>query len=112
MTATPRNSSSRAESLLTTTNGYDGEARRGGRRRRERAAVASTTGVKIRGKEGSVTADSIEVLDNGKHIFLRGNVKVVYHPPETPDKDASGGTAEAPPALAPATIEAVPDGST
>ncbi len=78
----------------------------------EKGTVASTTGVKIRGKEGSVTADGIEVLDNGKHIFLRGNVKVLFHPPETPDKNASGGTAAAPPAVAPATIEALSDGST
>ena len=69
--------------------------------------------MKIRGKEGSITADSIEVLDRGKHIFFRGNVKVSYQPPETPDKKAAGGTAEASaPAPAPATIEAAPDGST
>ena len=62
---------------------------------------------------GSISADSIEVLDRGKQIFFRGNVKVSYQPPETPENEGAGGTAEAStPTPAPATIEAAPDGST
>jgi lipopolysaccharide export system protein LptC len=85
----------------------------------EAGNVDSDTGVSIRGKEGVITSDSIEVRDRGKHVFFRGNVKVVYQPPETPDKpekqEQAGGTAEAPapaPAATPAVIEAAPNGST
>jgi lipopolysaccharide export system protein LptC len=84
----------------------------------EAGNVASDTGVMIEGKEGRITSDSIEVLDRGKHVFFRGNVKVVYHPPEAAEeKDAAGGSADASapaatPAPAPAMIEATPDGST
>lgn len=80
----------------------------------EAGNVASDTGVLIHGKEGSITADSIEVLERGKHVFFRGNVKVVYHPAETPEnKEEAGGPADASaPVAAPAIIEATPDGST
>lgn len=79
----------------------------------EAGNVASDTGVVIRGKEGSISADSIEVLERGKHVFFRGNVKVFYQPPETAEKDGTGGTAEtAEPGSVPATIEAASDGST
>jgi lipopolysaccharide export system protein LptC len=82
----------------------------------EAGNVASDTGVMIEGKEGKITADSIEVLERGKHVFFRGNVKVVYHPAETPEKkEEAGGSADASApaaAPAPAIIEATPDGST
>jgi lipopolysaccharide export system protein LptC len=102
---------------LETTNGYRAELREADIDV-EAGNVASDTGVLIEGKEGRITADSIEVLDRGKHVFFRGNVKVVYSPPETPEKSApaapsAGATAPTTaPAPAPAMIEATPDGST
>jgi len=101
---------------LATTNGYKAELKEADINI-EAGNVASDTGVMIQGKEGRITADSIEVLDRGKHVFFRGNVKVVYHPPETPEKKIGAGTAEATapaaaPGTAPATIQATPDGST
>jgi len=99
---------------LTTTNGYvarleaaDVDVDKG--------TVKSDTSVRISGKEGWITADSIEVLDRGKHVFFRGNVKVQFQPPESaedePDKPADA-TAQTPPAVVPADATAAPDGST
>lgn len=97
---------------LTTSDGYKAELKEADIDV-DAGTVASDTGVVITGKEGSISADSIEVLERGKHVFFRGNVKVSYQPPETPDKEEAGGTAEAAaPGPAPATIEAAPDGST
>jgi lipopolysaccharide export system protein LptC len=100
---------------LSTSNGYEAELKEADIDV-EAGDVASDTGVLIRGKEGSITADRIEVLDRGKHVFFRGNVKVVYQPPETPEKkeDAGGSADASAPAAAPAPamIQATPDGST
>ena len=96
---------------LSTTNGYHAELKDADVDI-EKGTVASTTGVAIQGKEGSVTANAIEVLDHGKHIFLRGDVKVHFQPPETPAKDSGNEAAATPPAVTPAAIEALPDGST
>ncbi len=101
---------------ITTDNGYTG--------RLEKAdvdmgkgTVFSDTGVMLRGKEGQITSDSIEVLDSGKHIFFRGNVKLHYEPPEeaAPEKapaDADAGAAPAPAAGPSGTQETVSDDST
>ncbi len=100
---------------LATSNGYKAELKEADVDV-DAGTVASDTGVRIHGKEGAITADSIEVLDRGKHVFFRGNVKVVYHPSEAPEKKGdAGGTAEASPSAAvpaPVVIEATPDGST
>jgi lipopolysaccharide export system protein LptC len=106
---------------LTTTNGYTAELKDADVDV-EAGNVDSTTGVSIRGKEGVITSDSIEVRDRGKHVFFRGNVKVVFTPSEKDEKpDAAGSTADAAspapasapaPATAPAIIQAAPDGST
>jgi lipopolysaccharide export system protein LptC len=102
---------------LTTTDGYSAEIDHADVDI-EKGNIVSDAPVVIRGKEGSITANSIEVLDRGKHIFMRGDVKLVYTPPEQPEEEeppateATAGTAETPPGSAPATIEAAPDGST
>jgi lipopolysaccharide export system protein LptC len=108
---------------LTTTNGYTAELK-DANVDIEAGNVDSSTGVMIRGKEGVITSDSIEVLDRGKHVFFRGNVKVVFTPSEKDEKpEAAAGTAGAAapapasaptpaPATAPAIIQAAPDGST
>jgi lipopolysaccharide export system protein LptC len=100
---------------LTTTNGYtarlevaDVDVDKG--------TVKSDTSVRISGKEGWITADSIEVLDRGKHVFFRGNVKVQFQPPESADDKSDDrpvdATAQTPPAVVPADATAAPDGST
>ena len=78
----------------------------------DKGTVNSDTGVKISGKEGWITSDSVEVLDRGKHVFFRGNVKVHFEPPETPDDKPAGADAEPPSAVAPTDATAAPDGST
>ena len=43
--------------------------------------LQSSHPVEIRGKEGALRADSMEVLERGKHIIFRGNVSLVFTPP-------------------------------
>jgi len=95
---------------ITTDNGYTG--------RLETAdvdigagTVFSDDGVMLRGKEGQITADSIEVLDRGKHIFFRGNVKLHYAPPEEAEPAAADSGA-APAAAPPGPGETASDDST
>jgi lipopolysaccharide export system protein LptC len=66
---------------ITTTNGYTGRLDHADVEI-EKGTVFSDTGVDLAGKEGRITADGIEVLDHGKHIVFRGNVKVHFTPPE------------------------------
>jgi lipopolysaccharide export system protein LptC len=100
---------------ITTTNGYSGSLEHADVDI-EKGTVFSDTGVLLRGKEGQITADSIEVLDQGKHIFFRGNVKLHFTPPEETATDkageGSGATPEAASAPAPETNEPAPDGAT
>lgn len=100
---------------VTTTNGYSGSLEHADVDI-EKGTVFSDTGVLLRGKEGQITADSIEVLDQGKHIFFRGNVKLHFTPPEETASDkageADGTTPEAATAPANETSEPAPDGAT
>ena len=100
---------------ITTTNGYSGSLEHADVDI-EKGTVFSETGVLLRGKEGQITADSIEVLDQGKHIFFRGNVKLHFTPPEETATDKAGDGSGATPgaASAPATEinEPAPDGAT
>ncbi|HET7717373.1 MAG TPA: hypothetical protein VFK86_17265 [Bauldia sp.] len=96
---------------LTTTNGYAAQLEDAAIDV-EKGTVASDTGVVIKGKEGTLTADSFEVLDRGKHIFFRGDVKILYHPPEKEDVPGTGAGEETPTAATPAPMEPAPDGST
>jgi lipopolysaccharide export system protein LptC len=80
----------------------------------EKGTVFTDTGVALEGKEGSITADSLEVLDRGKHIFFRGNVKVRFDPPEETagaDKPAAKDTNESPDAAATDITETRSDGA-
>jgi len=78
---------------ITTTNGYTGRLDHADIEI-EKGTVFSDTGVDLAGKEGRITADGIEVLDHGKHIFFRGNVKVHFTPPEE-EEDAATAAADA-----------------
>jgi hypothetical protein len=67
----------------------------------------------LRGAEGQITADSLQVLDRGKHIVFRGNVKLHYAPPEeTGPAKAKDDAGAAPAAATPESNPSVPDGST
>ena len=100
---------------VTTTNGYSGRLEHADVDI-ENGTVRSDTGVLLRGKEGQITADSIEVLDRGKHIFFRGNVKLHFTPPEEAETDRAGETGGTTPEAASAPAgdpqQPAPDGAT
>ena len=97
---------------ITTTNGYTGRLEHADIDI-EKGTVFSDTGVDLGGKEGRITADSIEVLDRGKHIFFRGNVKVRYAPPEEEGGKAAAESAAGPaPEALPEITEPASDGAT
>ncbi len=97
---------------ITTTNGYTGRLEHADIDI-EKGTVFSDSGVDLGGKEGRITADSIEVLDRGKHIFFRGNVKVRYAPPEEEGGGAAAASAAGPaPDALPEITEPASDGAT
>jgi lipopolysaccharide export system protein LptC len=101
---------------VTTTNGYSGRLEHADVDI-ENGTVFSDTGVLLRGKEGQITADSMEVLDRGKRIFFRGNVKLHFTPPEeeTATDQAGTGSGATPEAASAPTTETdtpAPDGAT
>ncbi len=98
---------------VTTDNGYAGSLE-DARVDIEKGAIFTDAGVALEGKEGSITADSLEVLDRGKHIFFRGNVKVRFDPPEETaeaDEPAAGGPKAGPDPATTEITETRSDGS-
>lgn len=99
---------------ITTTNGYTGRLDHADIEI-EKGTVFSDTGVDLAGKEGRITADQIQVLDHGKHIFFRGNVKVHFTPPEEEEGAATAAadaTGPAPAAQPPVIQEPGSNGPT
>jgi lipopolysaccharide export system protein LptC len=86
---------------LVTDNGYEAELAEA-EVEVEKGIVRSTSPLVIRGKEGSISANAIEVLDNGRHVFFRNGVKVLYTPPDDKVEGEDGGGGAAPAADAPA----------
>ncbi len=74
--------------LLVTTNGYQAKLQVADIDV-DKGTVLSSEPVEINGAQGTLNADTLELLDSGKHVFFRGNVKVIYYPPDKGD-DAAG----------------------
>jgi lipopolysaccharide export system protein LptC len=64
----------------------------------EKGHLVSTTPVKISGKEGTIEANAMEVIDRGKRILFTNGVKVTINPDALPDEPE--GEAKAEPAAA------------
>ncbi len=56
--------------------------------------VISTEPVTVRSQTGTISADRIEVRDNGKHAIFEGRVRSVFTPQDEPEKNEATAPAE------------------
>ena len=97
--------------VLTTTNGYKAKLK-DANVDLDKGGMTSDEPVQISGKQGTINANSIKVMDRGAHVIFGGGVHLVLTPSDKPDdadKTAAADKSASPDKTAAADATASPD---